>query len=144
MQSDLRAVLQYVPFFRGKTFVLVIDAARMPKLALAEALLDLIALQQIGVKLVVVSIGNGKAQIDQLLIDGELKWQLAEFEKDQVGSILDRGQLVLIEKPELERLGDELVEFTSSLGAFKLIVFLSEQVSGGNAISSEDLSLIHI
>ncbi len=138
MQSDLRAVLQYVPFFRGKTFVLVIDAARMPELALAEALLDLIALQQIGVKLVVVSIGNGKAQIDQLLIDGELKWQLAEFEKDQVGSILDRGQLVLIEKPELERLGDELVEFTSSLGAFKLIVFLSEQVSGGNAISSED------
>lgn len=138
MQSDLRAVLQYVPFFRGKTFVLVIDAARMPELALAEALLDLIALQQIGVKLVLVSIGNGKAQIDQLLIDGELKWQLAEFEKDQVGSILDRGQLVLIEKPELERLGDELVEFTSSLGAFKLIVFLSEQVSGGNAISSED------
>jgi amino-acid N-acetyltransferase len=118
--------------------VLVIDAARMPELALAEALLDLIALQQIGVKLVLVSIGNGKAQIDQLLIDGELKWQLAEFEKDQVGSILDRGQLVLIEKPELERLGDELVEFTSSLGAFKLIVFLSEQVSGGNAISSED------
>jgi len=138
VQSDLRAVLQYVPFFRGKTFVLVIDAARMPELALAEALLDLIALQQIGVKLVLVSIGNGKAQIDQLLIDGELKWQLAEFEKDQVGSILDRGQLVLIEKPELERLGDELVEFTSSLGAFKLIVFLSEQVSGGNAISSED------
>lgn len=138
MQSDLRAVLQYVPFFRGKTFVLVIDAARMPELALAESLLDLIALQQIGVKLVVVSIGSRQAQIDHLLIDGELKWQSAEFEKDQVESILDRGQLVLIEKPELERLGDELVKFASSLGAFKLIVFLSEQVSGGNAISSED------
>ena len=138
MQSDLRAVLQYVPFFRGKTFVLVIDAARMPELALAESLLDLIALQQIGVKLVVVSIGSGKAQIEQLLIDGELKWQSAEFEKNQVKSILNRGQLVLIEEPGLENLGNELVDFASSLGAFKLIVFLSEQVPGGNAISSVD------
>lgn len=138
MQSDLRAVLQYVPFFRGKTFVLVIDAARMPELALAESLLDLIALQQIGVNLVLVSIGNGEGQIGHLLIDGELKWQSAEFERDHVKSILDRGQLALIEKPGLESLGDELVEFSSSLGAFKLIVFLSEQVSGGNAISSED------
>lgn len=138
MQSDLRAVLQYVPFFRGKIFVLVIDAARMPELALAESLLDLIALQQIGVKLVLVSVGTGKAQIEQLLIDGELKWQSTEFEKDQVESILNRGQLALIQESELENLGNELVKFASSLGAFKLIVFLSEQVSGGNAISSED------
>ena len=138
MQSDLRAVLQYVPFFRGKTFVLVIDAARMPELALAESLLDLIALQQIGVKLVVISIGNGEARIDHLLIDGELKWQSAHLEKDQIESILNRGQLALIERPELESLGNEVVELASSLGAFKLIVFLSEQVSGGNAISSED------
>jgi len=138
VQSDLRAVLQYVPFFRGKIFVLVIDAARMPELALAESLLDLIALQQIGVKLVLVSVGTGKAQIEQLLIDGELKWQSTEFEKDQVESILNRGQLALIQESELENLGNELVKFASSLGAFKLIVFLSEQVSGGNAISSED------
>ena len=138
MQSDLRAVLQYVPFFRGKIFVLVIDAARMPELALAESLLDLIALQQIGVKLVLVSVGTGKAQIEQLLIDGELKWQSTEFEKDQVESILNRGQLALIQESELENLGNELVKFASSLGAFKLSVFLSEQGSGGNAISSED------
>lgn len=110
----------------------------MPELALAESLLDLIALQQIGVKLVLVSVGTGKAQIEQLLIDGELKWQSTEFEKDQVESILNRGQLALIQESELENLGNELVKFASSLGAFKLIVFLSEQVSGGNAISSED------
>jgi len=54
VQSDVRAVLQYVPFFRGKTFVLVLNAARMTQLALAEALLDLIALQQVGVKLVLI------------------------------------------------------------------------------------------
>lgn len=138
MQSDLRAVLQYVPFFRGKTFVLVVNATRMPELALAESLLDLIALQQVGVKLVVISTGVGEAQIDHLLIDGELKWQSVGFNEDQVEAILNRGQLALIEKPGLESLGDDLVEFASSLGAFKLIVLLPEQVSGGNAISSED------
>lgn len=138
MQSDLRAVLQYVPFFRGKTFVLVLNAARMPELALAESLLDLIALQQVGVKLVVISTGRGEAQLDHLLIDGELKWQSTELKKDQVEAILNRGQLALIEKPGLESLGDELVEFAGSLGAFKLIVLLPDQVAGGNAISSED------
>ena len=61
MQSDVRAVLQYVPSFRGKIFVLVLNAARMAELALAEALLDLIALQQVGVKLVVISTGSGDA-----------------------------------------------------------------------------------
>ncbi len=138
MQSDLRAVLQYVPFFRGKTFVLVVNAARMPELALAESLLDLIALQQVGVKLVVISTGSGEARIDHLLIDGELKWQSADLKKGEVEAILNRGQLALIEKPGLESLGDDLVEFAGSLGAFKLIVLLSEQVSGGNAISSEE------
>ena len=59
MQSDLRAVLQYVPSFRGKIFVLVVDAASMTELALAEALLDLTALQQVGVQLVLVSVGSG-------------------------------------------------------------------------------------
>ncbi|MDB2673382.1 GNAT family N-acetyltransferase [Akkermansiaceae bacterium] len=131
-------MLQYVPFFRGKTFVLVVNAARMPELALAESLLDLIALQQVGVKLVVISTGSGEARIDHLLIDGELKWQSADLKKSEVEAILNRGQLALIEKPGLESLGDDLVEFAGSLGAFKLIVLLPEQVSGGNAISSEE------
>ncbi|MDB4302712.1 hypothetical protein N9929_00785, partial [bacterium] len=74
MQSDVRAVLQYVPSFRGKVFVVVLNAGRMTELALAEALLDLSALQQVGVRLIVVSTGSGEAEISQRLIDGELKW----------------------------------------------------------------------
>lgn len=110
----------------------------MPELALAEALLDLIALQQVGVKLVLLSVGSGEAQIDHLLIDGELKWQACELSPDQVGGILNRGQLALIEKPGLDFLGEEVVGFATKLGAFKLIALLPGQVSGGNAISRED------
>ena len=46
----------------------------MTELALAEALLDLSALLQIGVRVVVISTGDGEAEISQRLVDGELKW----------------------------------------------------------------------
>lgn len=137
MQSDLRAALQYVPSFQGKVFVVVLDALRMPELALAEALLDLLALQQVGVKLVVISTGSGEARIDQLLIDGELKWQAVEMEVGAVGRILSRGQLALVEMPGLEVLGEEVVTFAVGLEAFKLIVLRPGPVAGGNALSRE-------
>lgn len=138
MQSDVRAVLQYVPSFQGKTFVLVLNAGRMTQLALAEALLDLIALQQVGVKLVLISTGNGEAEISHLLTDGELKWQAAELEAPLVSAVLERGQLALIECPGLAFLGDELVSFAGELKAFKLITLLPKLSEGGVAISREE------
>lgn len=117
--------------------MVVLDARRMPELALAEALLDLFALQQVGVKLVLVATESGEARIDQLLIDGELKWQAGAMEVAAVRTILDRGQLALVERPGLEVFGDELVSFAVGLGAFKLIILGPGQVAGGNALSRE-------
>ena len=37
--GDVRGVLQYVPMFRGRTFIVVFDAG-LPESAVAEALLD--------------------------------------------------------------------------------------------------------
>lgn len=146
MQSDVRAVLQYVPSFRGKVFVLVMNAARMPELALAEALLDLIALQQVGVRLVLVSIGSGDAQISDRLVDGELKWSPCERgDEDRVSAILGRGQLALIEAPGIDPLTDEIAQLASGLDAAKLITLHEKEVTGeGNrltAISREKASL---
>ena len=138
VQSDLRAVLQYVPSFRGKIFVLVVDAASMTELALAEALLDLTALQQVGVKLVIVSVGNGEAELDQRLIDGEIKWQSSALEAGEAGAILERGQLAFVKAPGLDGLSDEIVGFASSVEASKLIVFLPTAVAGIHAMSRED------
>ncbi len=127
VQGDLRAALQYVPSFQEKVFVLVMNAARMPEQALAEALLDLTGLQQIGVKLVLISIGSGEAEITNRLVDGELKWE--QVDDDSNGrfiEILERGQLALIEWPGVDPLCDEVVNLSSTLQAAKLIVFLPE------------------
>lgn len=118
--------------------MLVVDAASMTELALAEALLDLTALQQVGVKLVIVSVGNGEAELEQRLIDGEIKWQSAALEAGEAGAILDRGQLAFIEKPGLAGLSDELVDFASAIAAAKLIVLLPGALAGIHAISRED------
>lgn len=117
--------------------MLVLNAARMAELALAEALLDLIALQQVGVKLVVISTGSGDAQISHLLIDGELKWQAASLDPENVTAILNRGQLALVESPGLPFLGDEVVTFAGKLGAFKLITLIPKPAEGDTAISRE-------
>lgn len=145
MQSDVRAVLQYVPSFRGKVFVLTLNAARMPELALAEALLDLIALQQVGVQLVLVSTGSGEAQITERLVDGELRWEGGEIsDLERISAILDRGQLALIEAEGIDPLSGEIVTLASELGAAKLIIFHEREVAGKGerltAISREDAS----
>lgn len=138
MQSDLRAVLQYVPYFRGKIFVLTLNAARMSDLALAEAILDLIALQQVGVRLVLISTGNGDAQIAHRLIDGELKWQATDLRVEPVMEILDRGQLALIESAGLSSLDDVVLQLAVGLRAAKLITLIPKPREGGNAVSQED------
>ena len=145
MQSDVRAVLQYVPSFQGKVFILVLNAARMPELALAEALLDLIALQQVGVRLVLISSGSGDAQISDRLVDGELKWSPCECgDESRISAILDRGQLALIEAPGIDPLGAEVSQLASDLNAAKLITLHEREVAGAGvrltAISREKAS----
>lgn len=145
VQSDVRAVLQYVPSFRGKVFTLVINAARMSELALAEALLDLIALQQVGVHLVLVSVGTGDVPISNCLVDGELKWEGCELSAEsRISEILGRGQLALIEKEGVDPFDSGIVKLASVLNAAKLIVFHSEQITQDglrlHAISREQAS----
>lgn len=140
VQSDLRAVLQYVPSFRGKVFVVLLNASRMPELALAEALLDLLALQQVGVKLVIVSNGGENPSIEQRLIDGGHKWQESPLKIEAVEEILNRGQLAMIERPGSDLSDEGLIDFCAGINAFKLITLMPAQVAGGNALSREAAS----
>ena len=59
--GDVRGVLQYVPLFRGRTFVVLFDEGLLPQPAVAETLLDLKALQEIGVRLVIGVLGGDVA-----------------------------------------------------------------------------------
>jgi len=108
----------------------------MSDLALAEALLDLSALQQVGVRLVVVSVGSGEAEIAQRLIDGELKWGSSVLDNPKkTTGVLDRGQLALIEAKGADPLSAELIALATSVDASKLIVLLEQ------AIREEGVSL---
>lgn len=129
MQNDVRAVLHYVPRFRGRVFVVVIDADRMPEAALAEALLDLLALQQLGVDLVLYSLGEGRTSLAEWLVDRELRWSKVQGEKEKVAAVLKRGQIAVVEGGKAEALGAEAAALAKMVAAEKLIVFLPESLS---------------
>ncbi|MGE9267153.1 MAG: GNAT family N-acetyltransferase [Verrucomicrobiales bacterium] len=129
MQNDVRAVLQYVPRFRGKTFVVTLDLSRMGETAVAEALLDLAALQQVGLRLVVLSLGEKRGELADWLVDGEMKWQgvpdIADTER--IRAVTERGQMAVVEGDGTwDPLGEEVTRLAVGLGAAKLIVFLAE------------------
>lgn len=126
VQNDLRAVLQYVPKFQGRVFVVSLVVGRMPEGALAEVLLDLRALQQVGVDLVIYARGEGSQVLEEWLVERELPWERSEAQAEEVRKILKRGQVALVDGREAEPLGDEVVQLAQKLGAQKLITFLAE------------------
>lgn len=62
--SDLRAILQYVPQFRGRTFVVALDGAVIESSDFSNILLDLAVLRSLNVKVVLVH--GAAAQIEAL------------------------------------------------------------------------------
>ena len=52
--SDLRAILQYVPHFRGSTFVVALDGAVVDSPDFSNILLDLAVLRSLNIKVVLV------------------------------------------------------------------------------------------
>jgi amino-acid N-acetyltransferase len=62
--SDLRAILQYVPQFRGCTFVVALDGAVIESTDFSNILLDLAVLRSLNVKVVLVH--GAAAQIEAL------------------------------------------------------------------------------
>lgn len=138
MQSDVRAVLQYVPSFRGKVFVVVVNQDEMTELAMAEAVLDLIALQQVNVRLVLVSVGRTAGGLDYLLTDRELKWQRVIDGEIPVEEVLDRGQLALVEAAGRDPLGEENVDLALSVEARKMIALIPRPGEVRSAISRDE------
>lgn len=62
--SDLRAILQYVPQFRGRTFVVALDGAVIDSPDFSNILLDIAVLRSLNIKVVVVH--GAAAQITAL------------------------------------------------------------------------------
>jgi amino-acid N-acetyltransferase len=125
--GDVKAVLQYVPLFRGRLFVVVFDEGLLPEPAVAETLLDLKALQQIGVRLVIGVLGGDVAELADWATEMELKFDRVPQSPREAGcgekcaEILGRGQAALVDCAGMKSFDREIVEVAHALGATKLI-----------------------
>lgn len=117
---------------------MVVNQDEMTELALAEAILDLIALQQVGVRLVLVTLGNDQGGIDYFLMDRELKWQRVLSNGKSVQEIIERGQLALVELPGHATLDESILDIALSVGAKKLIGLIRRSSLVRSAISSDE------
>lgn len=132
--GDVRAVLQYVPQFRSRVIVVLIDAGLLPEPAVAESLLDLAALESIGVHLVLGVLGGDLKDLHDWTLECEIKAaQLSAPIGDpaaipEAKSIHERGQTVIADASGHAALDPAIVDFTLGMGAVKLITLLNEAI----------------
>jgi amino-acid N-acetyltransferase len=133
-RGDVRAVLQYVPQFRGKLFVVLIEAGLLPEPAVAETLLDLASIENLGVKLVLGVLGGDLQDLYDWTIECEMKVARAKHRVGdpaavaEVREILGRGQTAVLDATGSGPLGEEVVDFALAIGAAKLIALLEEAI----------------
>jgi amino-acid N-acetyltransferase len=134
VQNDVRAVLQYVPQFRGRLFVVLIEAGKLPESAVAECLLDLAALEDVGVKLVLVVLGGDVKDFYDWGLECEIKVARTRHPLDsgllsaETLEILARGQVPVVDGTGHGPFDDVIVAFALKLSATKLIALLEKGV----------------
>src|SRR5213592_83341 len=69
--TDLRGILQYIPQFREKTFILSVDGAIVTSENFANILLDVAVLRSLNIRVVIVH--GAAAQIQALADERKLK-----------------------------------------------------------------------
>ncbi len=125
-KSDIRGLLQYVPLFRGKVFVIDIDWADANDAAKAEIMMDLLALQSVGVKLVISMTYEQAQDFFDYATEIELRVSSAVRSCSDSGltELLSRGQAFVVER-ESVLISDPLIALSVSLSAAKLICISS-------------------
>jgi amino-acid N-acetyltransferase len=121
-KSDIRGLLQYVPLFRGKVFVIDIDWSPADDAAKAEIMMDLLALQSVGVKLVIsMSFAQAQDFFDYATeIELRVSSSVRSCSDSGLSELLARGQAFVV-KRETELIADALIALSVSLNATKII-----------------------
>ena len=133
-QSDVREVLQYIPQFRGKIFFVLIEAGLLPEPAVAETLLDLAVLEDLGVKLVLGVLGGDLKDLYDWTLECEiLAARVSRPITDPLAvtealEILARGQSAIIDASATGPLDSPVVDFALRIGAAKIITLLEEAI----------------
>lgn len=123
--GDVRAVLQYVPQFGGRTFVIQFDED-LPEPAVAEALLDLKSLQVVGVRLVIVIPAGDLAVMSERATELEIKFAVIEETEidDRLSAVrrtIERGQAAFVRGDKPDLLEGPAIEIGVELSAAKVI-----------------------
>jgi amino-acid N-acetyltransferase len=133
-QSNVREVLQYIPQFRGRTFLVLIEAGLLPEPAVAETLLDLAVLEDLGVKLVLGVLGGDLKDLYDWTLECEIMAARVSKPITDPGAVNDaleilaRGQSVVIDASGTGPLDPPVVDFAKGLGVAKIITLLEEAI----------------
>ena len=127
VQSEVREVLKYVPLFQNKTFIIVIDhSLQMRDQVLAELLLDLISLQHIQVKLLIIYTGQDQDRLLDWAAEVELK--LSETSFSSAPEVINRGQAALILGVGLSQIGEEIKVLKRKGNPVDKVLYISGQL----------------
>lgn len=132
--NDVREVLQYIPQFRGKVFFVLIEAGLLPEPAVAETLLDLAVLEDLGVKLVLGVLGGDLKDLYDWTLECEIKSaRVSRPITDPVAiretlDILARGQSAVVDASATGPLDSPVVDFARAIGVAKIITLLEEAI----------------
>ena len=132
--GNLREVLQYIPQFRGKVFLVLIEAGILPEPALAETLLDLSVLEDLGVKLVLGVLGGDLKDLYDWTLECEIMAARVTHpitSPDSVREtleILARGQSAVVDASATGPLDSPVVDYARGIGVAKIITLLEEAI----------------
>ena len=132
---NVRSVLEYVPYFRGRIFLVHIDSSLLGADELVDALLDADALHEIGVRLVLVAEGADTALLAKRA--GVCEMHAAAVEQPltegepavaRVREILQRGQVAIVASGTTGRFAEPTVALALALDASKYICLQQGEV----------------
>ena len=132
---NVRSALAYVPYFRNRLFVVHICEKLLREDALVDALLDVNALHEIGVRLVLVVEGASCEQLAARAGECEMQAAVAEVPlvegaaaQARVQAIVERGQVAIVATGTPGRFDEGSVCLAVALGASKYICLQTDEV----------------
>ncbi len=137
MPLNVRSALEYVPYFRGKLIVVHIAEELLRADELVDALLDVDALHEIGVRLVLVAEGKDASTLMRRAGECEMHAALAEMPltagspaRSRVREIVERPQVAIAAAGQGGRFDEGSVQLAVSLKADKYISLQAGEVPG--------------
>lgn len=113
---------------------MLIEAGILPEPAIAETLLDLAVIEDLGVKLVLGVLGGDLGDLYDWTLECEIKAARVsrpitdELAAQEVKDILKRGQSAIIDASGIGPLDAEVVDFAKLVGVSKIIALLEESI----------------